>query len=521
MPNILDEYLVKLGTTVDQTGFARFHQALREASGVVDANMANIAKSMFKAQTEIVAGFASIGVAAVGLVDKVAMADQEYRLFALHMYMSKDAARGLKVAMDALGQPLENLWWDKELAARTHQLIMDQRAMAPGGDFEDQMRKVRDIRFEFTRMEVELQYLGMHVVQDFLKALGMGPDDLLTKLRKFNDWVTTHLPEISATIVRDFLPIWRDIKDVMGAALLTAEDFATLFTNIIGLLSGNSNLEGATFNFHKFAGALETVAHWMAVLFEILSKLTGLVLGTIGGSVGGGLIGSIVGGVAGIPAGPVGIAAGILGGGATGTAIGGGAGAAVGGAFDLYRHFRPSSVLGASSSAANASAGDINAVVAAIIGQESSGNSHALSSKGAMGLMQLMPGTAKDLGVTDPYDPTQNRAAGTAYIKQLLAKYGDLPTALAAYNWGPGHMDKFLSGKIGAMPSETTDYVSRVMGRMGSSGDVQVGSVTIHIYKPGATGADAADQFTSRLRDIQQKRVQRNLAEFQDLSPSY
>ena len=60
MPNFLDEYLVKLGTSVDQAGFARFHQALRESANAVDANAINMAKSIFKAQTEIVGGFAAI-----------------------------------------------------------------------------------------------------------------------------------------------------------------------------------------------------------------------------------------------------------------------------------------------------------------------------------------------------------------------------------------------------------------------------------------------------------------------------
>ena len=218
MPNILDEYMIKLGAVVDASGMARFQQALREASSVVDATAFGMAKTFFKTQTEIVSGFAAIGVAALGLADKVAIADQEYRLFALHMYMSKDAARSLKVAMDALGQPLENLMWDSELRERTRQLILDQRAMAPTGDYDAQMRKIRDIRFEFTRMEVELQYLGMHVVTDFLHALGVGPDWLLGRLRGFNDWVTHNLPAISHRLVTDFMPVWKDVNEVLGSA---------------------------------------------------------------------------------------------------------------------------------------------------------------------------------------------------------------------------------------------------------------------------------------------------------------
>ena len=109
MPNVLDEYMIKLGAVVDASGIARFQQALRETSSMVDANAVNMAKSALRIEGALVGAFASVGLAAVGLVDKVAMADQNFRLFALHMYMGKEQARALKVAMDALGEPLDHL----------------------------------------------------------------------------------------------------------------------------------------------------------------------------------------------------------------------------------------------------------------------------------------------------------------------------------------------------------------------------------------------------------------------------
>lgn len=98
-------------------------------------------------------------------------------------------------------------------------------------------------------------------------------------------------------------------------------------------------------------------------------------------------------------------------------------------------------------------------LIAAVIRAESGGNSGATSPKGAMGLMQLMPATAKDLGVTDPYDPKQNVMAGAKYLKGLLDRYGgNRDLALAAYNWGMGNLEKSHR----SMPQETVNYVARI-----------------------------------------------------------
>jgi soluble lytic murein transglycosylase-like protein len=103
-------------------------------------------------------------------------------------------------------------------------------------------------------------------------------------------------------------------------------------------------------------------------------------------------------------------------------------------------------------------------LVRAVIAQESGFRPCAVSPKGAIGLMQLMPATIEDLEVRDPFDPGQNIGAGTRLLRRLLDRYGgDLALALAAYNAGPARVDD----ANGIPPiSETTQYVSDLLKKL-------------------------------------------------------
>ena len=328
MSNILDEYLVMLRANYDAPSFQKFEQVLRDAAAMVNSKTLDMAASLVKWQTEATSAFVAVAAAAVTMVDKVAMADQEYRLFGLTMYMNADAAKKLKITLDALGQPLGVVAWDKELSERAERLESMQDKMQSALEregFEENMKKARELRFQVSQLEVDFMYLKDAVVNGLIRAFGPQLDVLIDRLQKFNEWFADHLPEIEAKVNKYLIPILKDAWRIIKDTITLLGDLASGFADVVNIIAGNDVDEGLD-KWEKFAMAIETCAHAVAWLLEKLIAVERFLspgAATLGLGLTGAKLGSFFG--------------------PEGTAIGGIGGAVVGGVLDVIRASRKSS----------------------------------------------------------------------------------------------------------------------------------------------------------------------------------
>src|SRR5579862_4824340 len=212
--NIIQEYLVSLGFTVDKQGLQKFQDALRKMTEQVERATTGtpfgMAAQFAKAGAAVTTVLGAIVSGTVGLMNIVAAGDLQMQLFARRMFTSTDAARDLKYATDALGYSLEEIvWGPKELQERFKELIDIEKQMTHtlGPDFEIQAKRIRDIRFEFTKLDVELKFFAMTLTRDLSKALFGDENAILTKLQNWNKWFVENMPKISAEFTSSLKPV--------------------------------------------------------------------------------------------------------------------------------------------------------------------------------------------------------------------------------------------------------------------------------------------------------------------------
>jgi lysozyme len=278
VPNYLDEYLVKIGAGIDAQSFARAEQIVTRTGNLVLDFFPKFIKKTLEAQGALTSVFAAIGISAVSMADKIAMADQAYRLFGLHMYMSKERAQALKLTLDTLGVSLAEATWDPELNERAVRLMRMQEQMMRemGPDYEQNMRRIRDIRYELKISQLELRYFSMMFLSDFVRLLSGPSGNFLEKLQAWNERFMQRMPELAQTLATKFLPVWKETWEVLKKTGEVIRELGVDFININGalysLFTGKEGIKADKFGFVALAEALKED-------LELLRNFLNLILG--------------------------------------------------------------------------------------------------------------------------------------------------------------------------------------------------------------------------------------------------
>jgi hypothetical protein len=463
--NLIKSYLVGLGFKIDDLQFNKFRWTLESAEKRIAQHTSGMSREFLKFGGAAVGAYTAIGSATVGLLDKIAKGDLGYQLYAQHMYMSVDAAKKLKIATDALGYSINDISWNPELRSRFKELERIQTVMqaSQGGDFQANMRRIRDIRFEFTKFSVEGTYLLQNLANALFKSFGTGPDDLLKKLKDWNEWIETHLDEISDKITTYLNPILKDMWSILKDLWSIGGDVTDVISDFLGLFSDDKGIRTSANSLENFGAQMDSLSHRFKDFIHTVRENE---------DIAGMIFGAMVGGKI---AGPWGAAAGAIAGGAAG-------------AWERHKYFRsgeayqPSVHLTEGARKAlglpaesppgmnmagvhlpikypDNSGADPSGGWLGIPGQESGGNYNAVNPQsGALGKYQIMPqnwpewAKAAGLQPNAPMTPENQDTVFRSRWGYYMKEYGgDQRLAAAAWYGGEGAANRLQRGDMTAL----------------------------------------------------------------------
>ena len=495
----IKSYLVSLSANVDQASFAKFANILTGTEKTVASTVGGIAGDFLKFQVAATTAFATVGFGIVAYIDKLGQADLKTKLLATQNMMGVQQYRAVTTALDTLGVTLNDVFFGtKELQNRFHTLIDDQKQLALmlGPNYEDQMRQIRDVTFQLQRLEVKAQYFGMKFASDLLEKLGFGKGGILLQLERLNDFVLKNMPRWSDELSTDIIPFFKDFFNVLKDTGQLAEELGLDFTHLMGDLSNDDALKNSTGSFHDFAAAVGVAEHGVAKLLEIMIGLEEVVVRS------GAAVAKLFSAAADMAEGDfaqawkdANAAADYSVGAMHGAQKAGNATGLVHNPWDgdAFREAHPEMFRNALPSDSSAFMRLVHGVAQVESGgQQYDRNGQVKigpdnpSGERAIGMMQLLPSTARALGV-NPYDASQNLEGGSRYLAQLLRQHqGNVEAALADYG-----------GARSQYSPQGQDYIRKVEAAAG----IQVGSIIVNVPSSAMTPNQTAQAVKQGVRD--------------------
>jgi soluble lytic murein transglycosylase-like protein len=267
LSNVLQEYLVKLSWAVEDPELQRLNSLMARAEVAVSSRATGMARTMLETQGAIVGAFTGISGAILGVMSNAAGMDQQWRLSGEKMMVSTKSARDLDLITKTLGADLGQIWRDPELHGRVPQLkSFIDRVFGPPND--PRLKQVRDMQIAIKELTGPgLMALGQKFTISLMEQLFPGQDPLA----KLQGWVTyfeDHIGEISDKLATRAVPILKDTWHIMLGLGEAAKAGALAFTNIVGLFSGDTSIEGSKFSFEKLATAIE---HCTNLLYKMVT----------------------------------------------------------------------------------------------------------------------------------------------------------------------------------------------------------------------------------------------------------
>jgi hypothetical protein len=269
--NVLDSYLVRLGATVDTSSFVRFNAVLKGSENTVTSFTSGALSQFLKFEFAAISTLTSVGIGLIGLADKTAMADQQYRLFGMRMLMTKDSARAMQMALGQLDATLDEVSYDKELNQRFQYLYEQNEKLGKtlGPNFDKNMIGIRGLRTEVKFFGDELEVLAMGSISKLFEKLGYSIGDLQNRLDRLSDEFMKDIPYWSEQISSNLIPVWNEFKLVLSESWDIAKSFIGDYTLLDALVRGDDSVQNAQLSWTNFG---KSIKQSFNDVFEIVNE---------------------------------------------------------------------------------------------------------------------------------------------------------------------------------------------------------------------------------------------------------